>query len=216
MNIFSRTETATEAKIQIMEHVEVGAIQIVPKPKIRSIKITITPFRGVQVIIPSRLSKREAERFISKKQVWISKTLVKARETEIQSREFFRSIGAVSPTLIRKTLSSRLDDLSGQHGFAYGKLSIRNQKSRWGSCSSKNNISLNRKLYFLPSELSDYVLLHELAHTVQKNHSKAFWNILYDILGETETIQARAALRSFEFLFYPPPTNATTGLTSTT
>jgi predicted metal-dependent hydrolase len=80
-------------------------------------------------------------------------------------------------------LPKRLTELAAQHGFRYGRAGIRNQKSRWGSCSSKNNISLNIHLLNLPGHLRDYVILHELVHTEQKNHSKHFWFRLDEVAG---------------------------------
>jgi predicted metal-dependent hydrolase len=68
--------------------------------------------------------------------------------------------------------------LAKQHEFTYNMVSIRNQRTRWGSCSCKGNISLNIKLVALPPELFDYVILHELVHTRIHNHSKKFWKEL--------------------------------------
>ncbi len=75
-------------------------------------------------------------------------------------------------------LPDRLKKLAGQHGFKFGNVSVKHVKSRWGSCSSVNNINLNLHLMRLPGELTDYVLLHELAHTVEKNHGKGFWALM--------------------------------------
>jgi predicted metal-dependent hydrolase len=75
----------------------------------------------------------------------------------------------------RQVLESRLEEIAAQHGFTYNRVTIRNQKTRWGSCSSKNNISLNMKLVLLPDDLRDFILLHELVHTKVKNHGNDFW-----------------------------------------
>ena len=75
----------------------------------------------------------------------------------------------------RKILPSRLTGLAQKHGFQFNKLTIRNNKRNWGSCSSRNNISLNLQMMKLPDELIDYVLLHELVHTLIKNHGPLFW-----------------------------------------
>lgn len=83
-------------------------------------------------------------------------------------------------------LPMRTRQLARKHGFKYGKVSIRKAKTRWGSCSSENNISLNLHLMRLPEHLIEYVILHELCHTVHKNHSKDFWNLLKQIHPESD------------------------------
>ncbi len=78
----------------------------------------------------------------------------------------------------RGFLEKRLATLSFRQEMPYNRLSVRFQKTRWGSCSSKKNINLNAKLAFLPQDLVDYVLCHELCHTVHLDHSAAFWGLL--------------------------------------
>ncbi len=80
-------------------------------------------------------------------------------------------------------LPGRIAWLASQYGFNHNKVSIKNLKSRWGSCSGVNNINLNLHLMRLPDELIDYVLLHELCHTIEKNHGKAFWKLLDKVTG---------------------------------
>ena len=75
-------------------------------------------------------------------------------------------------------LPARLAELARQHGLKFNNVYVKHVKSRWGSCSSVNNINLNIHLMRLPDHLADYVLLHELAHTVEKNHGPAFWQLL--------------------------------------
>ena len=75
-------------------------------------------------------------------------------------------------------LPKRLKELADKHGFKYENVSIKNASTRWGSCSSVNNINLNLHLMRIPEHLIDYVLLHELAHTVVKNHGEKFWLLL--------------------------------------
>ena len=75
-------------------------------------------------------------------------------------------------------LPKRLKELADKHGFKYQNVSIKNASTRWGSCSSANNINLNLHLMRVPEHLIDYVLLHELTHTVVKNHSEKFWLLL--------------------------------------
>lgn len=78
----------------------------------------------------------------------------------------------------KEYLPKRLNDLSDKHSLPFKELFIKNIKSRWGSCSGKNNINLSIHLMILPDHLIDYVILHELAHTKVKNHSKKYWDFL--------------------------------------
>lgn len=78
----------------------------------------------------------------------------------------------------KEALSERATELAKRHGLKFGGLSVRNQSSRWGSCSSKRMISLNWRLILADPSLQDYVILHELAHLTEMNHSKRFWELL--------------------------------------
>lgn len=78
-------------------------------------------------------------------------------------------------------LPKRLKELAEKHGFNYRNVTIKNTKTRWGSCSSTNNINLNLHLMRVPEHLIDYVLLHELVHTVVKNHGEKFWLLLEQV-----------------------------------
>jgi predicted metal-dependent hydrolase len=80
-------------------------------------------------------------------------------------------------------LFSRLDYFSDEYNLPYNRAAFRCQKTRWGSCSDKNNISLNINIAHLPKELQDYILLHELCHIKHKNHSKKFWAELDKCVG---------------------------------
>lgn len=80
-------------------------------------------------------------------------------------------------------LPGQVRKLAAQFHFQYGKLTFRNNKTRWGSCSRNNDINLNIHLMRLPSHLCDYVILHELCHTLHKHHQKAFWQLLNSITG---------------------------------
>jgi hypothetical protein len=76
----------------------------------------------------------------------------------------------------KNILPDRLKEIAVKNGFSYNKVTIRNNKRNWGSCSFKNNISLNLQMMKLPDILIDYILLHELVHTEIKNHGEKFWN----------------------------------------
>jgi predicted metal-dependent hydrolase len=108
----------------------------------------------------------------------------------------YECAAALRPWLGRKThrhVKPWLADLAEEHGFAFNRVFVRAQKTRWASCSSHLNISLNLKLLFLPEDLVRYVLLHELCHTVHLNHSSEFWSLLAlhvpDYAGSNERLR---------------------------
>jgi len=93
-------------------------------------------------------------------------------------------------------LPQRLSELASQHNLTFNKLYIKNVRTLWGSCSSKNNINLNIHLMRLPDHLIDYVLLHELCHTVYKNHSPEFWSHL-DRMSKGNIMKLKTELKKY-------------------
>ena len=91
----------------------------------------------------------------------------------------------------KSILPSRVAELAQRHNLKYNTLRIKNITSRWGSCSSINNINLSLYLMKLPDELIDYIILHELAHTVHKNHGPNFWNLLDRLTGDAKMLSKR-------------------------
>ena len=77
--------------------------------------------------------------------------------------------------LALKVISVKVKHYAGLMNVQYGRITIRNQKTRWGSCSSKGNLNFNCLLMLAPDEVVDYVVIHELCHLIEMNHSKAFW-----------------------------------------
>ena len=78
----------------------------------------------------------------------------------------------------RVLVHERLAALNETYGFAYGRVSIKNQKTMWGSCSRRGNLNFNYRLLFLPPRLADYVIVHELCHLQELNHSRRFWELV--------------------------------------
>lgn len=118
--------------------------------------------------------------------------IVLAKGTPIESNEvqlaIRREIEGVLQMEARKILPNLVRNLASKHGFRYNKVTVKNIKTRWGSCSSKQNINLNIHLMRLPKHLIEYVILHELAHTVEPNHSKRFWDLLEKVCPKSEDL----------------------------
>lgn len=100
---------------------------------------------------------------------------------------------AIEKTLLlesKQYLPQRVALLAQKHGFSYQKISFRNAQTRWGSCAHNNNISLNIHLMRLPEHLSDYVILHELCHTREKNHGHKFKALLNQVTGGAKQLES--------------------------
>ena len=136
----------------------------------RSIRISLKSDGSVLVTLPRYAPYIEARDFVLTKMDWIKKN-IKKKEEKTDDIERIRKIA-------KNVLPKRLEELASEHGFKYGHVSIRNQRTRYGSCSFQNNINLNMNLVNLPQKYIDYVILHELCHTIEKNHSKKFWELL--------------------------------------
>jgi len=165
-------------------HVEgIGPVTLVHSPRARRIVISVRPRRGVRVSIPRRGSVKAALDFVRKKDLWIKKHQAAIKEYEDKKKAANDAFLNIDKKEARKKIISRLEELARQNGFTYRKVSIRNQRTRWGSCSGKCDISLNLKLVALPQDLLDYVIFHELVHTRVHNHSKKFWAELDKYVG---------------------------------
>ncbi len=116
-------------------------------------------------------------------------------------QEFIRkALNEILRAEAKKYLPERTRCLAEKHNFSYEKLSVRNAKTRWGSCSGRNNISLNIHLMRLPDKLIDYVILHELCHTVEKNHGKNFWALLDKVSGNAKALDK--ALKEYNTVIF--------------
>ena len=151
----------------------VGPVLFERSAKARSLNITVKPFKGVRVAVPEGLAFKKAEQIARSKASWIKKQQDKMWKLE----EEYQTLPEVyiDREKAKQLLESRLAEIAAKHGYKYNRVTIRNQKTRWGSCSRKNNISLNVKLVLLPDDLRDFILLHELVHTKVKNHGDEFW-----------------------------------------
>ncbi len=156
-------------------------------PFSKNIRISVKPDGRVLVTMPKNTSFLRAKEFVLKNKDWIkervSKSTPKTRENEAVIEERRK--------LAHKILPKRLDELARKYGFKYAKVFVKNQRTVWGSCSYRNNINLNLNLVALDSEFIDYVLLHELTHTVHKNHQKAFYDLLTKNMPNALDIQKR-------------------------
>lgn len=155
------------------------AIDYVRHPRAKRYLLRVRVDGSVRATIPRWGSKREAVRFVEAHATWIARQLVVATRV--------RAARPPAPTLhelrdararAERILSPRLLELADRFGLAVRKISIRNQRCRWGSCSRQGHICLNWRLVDMPAWVRDYVLIHELMHLRRMDHSPAFWKLV--------------------------------------
>ena len=159
---------------KIIEIERIGLVLFERSNRAKHINISVNAPAKVRVAVPRGISFEKAKNFTHSKIGWISKHLLKI-QLKSKIHLFYKPVNKQTAT---EFLEGRIKELADKFGFVYNKVTIRNQRTRWGSCSGKNNINLNMQLMNIPSHLIDYVILHELVHTKVKNHSPLFWGSL--------------------------------------
>jgi predicted metal-dependent hydrolase len=97
----------------------------------------------------------------------------------------------------RKLVLSKLEYFNKFYNYKWGRVAIRDTRTRWGSCSSKSNLNFNYRIIDLPSHLADYLIVHELCHLAQMNHSQNFWDLV--AVACPDYIHSRSQLRAVKF-----------------
>ena len=186
--------------------------EFVRHPRARRYVIRVAEDGTVRITVPRRGSKREAEAFAVRERGWIEKQQRRV-EAERERRERETSNGVSAPAgpervdepngdqqralreRARCELPPRLLELAAQHHLTVTRVSVRNQRSRWGSCNRNGHICLNWRLVQMPDAVRDYVLLHELMHLKRMDHSPAFWKLVGGVCPDFKA--ARAWLKAF-------------------
>jgi len=137
------------------------------------------------VTAPQGAGMGVVEKFVADKKKWILKKIEQFKNSyivpvRVGSKKEYKEHKAQALQLA----SERVQHFNGIYGFSFNRISIRNQKTRWGSCSSKKNININYRIVFLPKAMQDYIVVHELCHLKEMNHSHRFWNLVQKALPD--------------------------------
>lgn len=161
----------------------------------KTIVIEIKPDGKVIVRAPIRMSKRRIEKFIEEHMNWIEehqKKMLKKRENQ-QVKQLTKDELCELFEQSEQFIPKRVEYFAKIVGVTYGRITIRNQRTRWGSCSSKGNLNFNCQLMRMSTELIDYVVVHELCHRKELNHSPKFWAEVEKVLPDYR--ERRSALK---------------------
>lgn len=139
----------------------------------------------ILVTLPKRVDEEVAEKFILEKKDWILK---KIDEFENDKNRIIPTHSQTSykkeKERARRIIVSRVKHFGDLYGFEFNKIAIRSQRTRWGSCSKDRNLNFNYKLIYLSPAMMDYVIVHELCHLDQFNHSRRFWFLVSEIIPD--------------------------------
>ncbi|MBS6263881.1 MAG: M48 family metallopeptidase [Clostridium sp.] len=138
----------------------------------------------VTVRVPRTVTEAQAEEFARRHGEWILKTREKVLQNASWRRSYTEAEKQTGKQRLSRKLEERLPLFASVMGVSYGRVSIRDQRTRWGSCSGKGNLNFNWKLSLVPDEILDYVVVHELAHRIEMNHSVNFWREVEKILPD--------------------------------
>ena len=152
------------------------------RSKRKTLAIQITD-EGVLVRAPVGLPERQIRRFVEEKTAWIEARL-QARSNRLQQPTFTQEEIKELANRATREIPARAAHYAKQLGVSYNRISIRCQRTRWGSCSGKKNLNFNCLLMQTPPAVLDYVVVHELCHLLEMNHSPRFWSLVERILPD--------------------------------
>lgn len=161
----------------------------------RALRITIVAGGQVRVTKPRFLSDQAAQEFLLKKSRWITKH-IKSQLIRLPSplqgigKREYKKLKRFALNLIKEKISQ----FNASYNFPVRRVFVRNQKTRWGSCSKNGNLNFNFRVALLPENLLDYVVAHELCHLREPNHSPRFWNLVGTVLPDY--VQLRQSLKA--------------------
>ncbi len=155
----------------------------------KSVRLIIKPGGELVVTAPKRISVKFIERFILSKEKWIKEKIEQLKLVPVKNTKDTRNKYLEHKEAARKLILERITHFNKFYNFSFKKISIRNQSTRWGSCSRKGNLNFNYKLVLLKPELADYIIVHELCHLKEFNHSKRFWDLVAKTIPEHKRLR---------------------------
>ncbi len=163
----------------------------------RNIRISINSNGEVALTIPRFVPEKFAENFLISKSEWIINQVNKINENKP-----FRNLLKYPPYKTSRkeahvVLTKKVREVNEFYNFKYGRITIKNQRTCWGSCSRRGNLNFNYKLAFMPDKYADYVVTHELCHLKELNHSKRFWALVAERLPNYKVVQSEMRRKGF-------------------
>jgi len=161
----------------------------------KRVKLSVRRDGSITLSVPWHVSARAAERYVIEKRDWLLRVLhslpLGTHIPAVDRAAHYAAHKEEARRLVYKELTS----LNAHYGFVWGRVAIRKNASSWGSCSSKKNLNFDYRILFLPSHLRMYLVVHELCHLREMNHSPRFWALVARVIPEY--VKMRRELRKF-------------------
>lgn len=171
---------------KIYKHPKLGDILLRQRWTTSRISLSVRPTGEVRLSYPRLISTAKALRFLEEKAEWVLQMREKVAERAMQGSDYLPVQIEELRREAKRVLPAIVERLARQYGFSYGRVTIRATRSKWGCCTSQNNLSLSLFLMTLPTHLQEFVVLHELCHTMHHNHSAEFHALLNKVTGGRE------------------------------
>lgn len=171
---------------KIYKHPRLGDVLLRQRWTTSRISLSVKPSGEVRLSYPRLVSTAKALRFLEEKVEWVLQMRCRAAERAMQGADYSAAQIEALRREAKRVLPAMVERLAAQYGFSYGRVTIRATRSKWGCCTSQNNLSLSLFLMTLPAHLQEFVVLHELCHTVHHNHSTEFHALLNKVTGGKE------------------------------
>ena len=171
---------------KVYKHPRLGEVLLRQRWTTSRISLSVKPTGEVRLSYPRLITTSRALRFLEDKVEWVLQMREKVAERSMQGGDYTPEQIEALRREAKRVLPAMVERLARQHGFNYGRVTIRATRSKWGCCTSRNNLSLSLFLMTLPTHLQEFVVLHELCHTVHHNHSAEFHALLDKVTGGRE------------------------------
>ena len=185
---------------KIITYPGVGEVTLSKTRRSTRISLAVRPDGSVRLSFPLWVTQKRALRFLDEKQEWIAAVRLKMAQKYSGKQTTGRPPDKRAIEALRGEAKAKLPPmvarLAAEHGFSFGAVRVKVTRSRWGSCTARNDINLSISLAALPRHLAEYVVLHELCHTVHKNHSHRF-HALLDSLTHGQSKSLNRELRGY-------------------
>jgi predicted metal-dependent hydrolase len=187
--------------MEIMEIMEEDFVYTLKKSgKAKRIRLSVYRDGKVVVTVPKGLPATAAENFVFAKKDWVIKKIRFFKSADVSAvRVLSRKDYLENKNEALCLVNDRLSFYNRIYGFSFDSVSIKDQRTRWGSCSRRGRLNFNYKILFLPDKLRDYIIVHEICHLKEFNHSPEFWSLVRKAFPDC--LEIRKELRRQELLY---------------